>query len=117
MMRGRFAVLRSNYYIYFVPSHISVYLVSLNSKKNELLGHSIHVNIGKQLMKGGSRKTKNRFSYFYFFNYDITVNNCVPGIKFHRHIENILLEGTMSQICYIGPSFYFMNSRKIIMKK
>ena len=31
--------------------------------------------------------------------------------------ENIHLEGTMSQNFDIGPSFYFMKCRKIIMKK
>ena len=38
-------------------------------------------------------------------------------MKFHIHVENINLEGTVSQIFYIGPSFYFMRSRKIIMEK
>ena len=53
MMRGRFAVLRSNYmyYIYFIPSYIVVYLVSLDSQKNKLLGNISYVNIGKETVK------------------------------------------------------------------
>ena len=38
-------------------------------------------------------------------------------MRFHILIENIYMEGTMSQIIYLGPSFYFMNSRKILMEK
>ena len=45
MMRGRFSVLRSNLYMYFIPSYIVVYLVSLDSQRNKLLGYSIYVNI------------------------------------------------------------------------
>ena len=51
MMRARFAVLRSNKYIYVIPSYIVVYLVSLDSQKNKLLGNILHVNIGKQTVK------------------------------------------------------------------
>ena len=46
MMRGRFAVLRTNLYIYVIHSYIVVYLVSLDSQKNKILGNIIHVNIG-----------------------------------------------------------------------
>ena len=38
-------------------------------------------------------------------------------MTFHIPTENIPLEGTMSQIFDIGPRFFFMKSRKIIMKK
>ena len=37
-------------------------------------------------------------------------------MKFHIPTENIHLEGTMCQIFDIGLGFYFMKSRKIIMK-
>ena len=55
-MRGRFAVLRSNQYIYVIPSYIVVYLVSLDSQKYKLLGNIIHVNIGKQTVRWGIRE-------------------------------------------------------------
>ena len=51
MMSGRFAVLRPNKFMYFIPSYIVVYLVSLDSQKNKLLGNIIYVNIGKQTVK------------------------------------------------------------------
>ena len=51
MMCGRFAVLRSNRYIYVIPSYIVVYLVSLDSQKNKILGNIIYVNIGKPTVK------------------------------------------------------------------
>ena len=51
MMSGRFAVLRSNKYIYFILSNIVVYLISLDSEKNNLLGNIMYVNIGKQRVK------------------------------------------------------------------
>ena len=38
-------------------------------------------------------------------------------MKFHMPNKNIHLERTVSQNCYIGPSFYFMKCRKEIIKK
>ena len=40
-----------------------------------------------------------------------------PNIKFRILIEYIHMEGTVSQTFNIGPSFDFMKSRNIIMKK
>ena len=37
-------------------------------------------------------------------------------MRFQIYVENIHLEGTVSQMFFIGLSFYFMKSRKIIMK-
>ena len=54
MMRGRFAVLTSKYYIYFVPSFIQVYIVSLNSQKNEVLGNISYIQMGILSCKLGS---------------------------------------------------------------
>ena len=51
MMRGHFAVLRSNLNFYFTPSYIAVCLVSLDRLKNKLLGNIIYVNIGKHIVK------------------------------------------------------------------
>ena len=59
MMHGRFAVLRSNRYIYVIPSYIVVYIVSLDSQKNELLGNIIYVNIGKPTVKCGIEEFEN----------------------------------------------------------
>ena len=51
MMRGLSAVLTLNKCIYFVSSYIEVYVVSLHSQKNRLLGISIHIKIGKLAVK------------------------------------------------------------------
>ena len=59
MMCGRFSVLRSNLYIYFIPSYIVVYLVSLDSQKNKVLRNIIYVNIGEQTVKCGIREYEN----------------------------------------------------------
>ena len=59
MMRCRFAALRSNKYIYFILSYIVVYLISLDSQKNNLLGNIIYVKIGKKRVKGGNRESEN----------------------------------------------------------
>ena len=34
-------------------------------------------------------------------------------MKIGGHVVHIHLEGTVSQICYLGHSFYFMKSRKL----
>ena len=33
-------------------------------------------------------------------------------LKFDMHVDEGHLEGSVSQIFYLGPSFYFMQSRK-----
>ena len=66
-MRGHFAVLRSNLYIYFTTSYVVVYLVSLDSQRNRLFRNIIYVNIGKQTVKGGIREYETWFFHFYFF--------------------------------------------------
>ena len=34
-------------------------------------------------------------------------------MKIAGHVVKVHLEGTVSQIFYLGPSFYFMKSRKL----
>ena len=38
-------------------------------------------------------------------------------MKFEMHIHEYYSEGSLSQISYLGPSFYFMQSRKKSFKK
>ena len=33
-------------------------------------------------------------------------------MQFYLHILEYVMQGTVSQICYLGPSFYFMKFRK-----
>ena len=37
-------------------------------------------------------------------------------MKFYIHIKNIAVEGTVSQIFYMGPGFFPIKSRKNIQK-
>ena len=53
----------------------------------------------------------------HFFNVNISVNIKHSHFKFSVSILTIIREGTVSQICYIGPSFYFMHCRKYYFKK
>ena len=50
----------------------------------------------------------NLFFHFYFLNMDISLDISTLVIKFYTGALNILLEGTVSQIFYSGPGFYFM---------
>ena len=44
--------------------------------------------------------------HFYFLNMDISANIIVTEIKFSTEINNIHTQGTVSQIFYLGLSFY-----------
>ena len=54
---------------------------------------------------------KNDFN-IYFLNQDISLNNISRTMRMLTLIENIQIEVTVSQICYIGPRFCFMICRK-----
>ena len=41
----------------------------------------------------------------------------ITFIKIYLLIIATIMEGTVSQISYLGPSFYFMQCRKLCMKK
>ena len=49
------------------------------------------------------------FFYFYFLNMDISLYNYSPIMQFCTDVDNTLLEGSVSQIFYLAPSFYFMS--------
>ena len=50
----------------------------------------------------------NLFFHFYFLNMDISLNIYTLVIQFYTGVLDIPLEGSVSQNCYLGPSFYFM---------
>ena len=50
----------------------------------------------------------NLFFHFYVLNMDILLNIYTLVITFYTDILNFPLEGTVSQIFYLGPGFYFM---------
>ena len=50
----------------------------------------------------------NQFFDLYFLNMDISLDNCLPSMKFCTVSHKILLEGSVSQIFDLCLSFYFM---------
>ena len=53
----------------------------------------------------------NLFFDFNFLNTDISLNIYTLVIQFCTDVLNIPIEGTVSQICYLGLGFYFMKKR------
>ena len=51
---------------------------------------------------------ENQFFYFYFLNSHILLIIVITVIQFYTDVKNIHMEGTVSQICYLGLSFYFI---------
>ena len=56
------------------------------------------------------KKAKFRFFMLFFSNKDISIIVADIILKFCMLVLYILLEGSVSQIFYLGPSFYFMQS-------
>ena len=50
------------------------------------------------------QKIKDLLFYFYFLNMDILLNNELLVMKFCTDVKNIHMEGTVSQIVYLGLS-------------
>ena len=50
----------------------------------------------------------NHFFNFYFLNMDISLCICFLRLKFCMLGYKVVLEGTVSQIFYLGLRFYFM---------
>ena len=57
------------------------------------------------------------FSNFYILNVDFFLTMQDPTFKFYIHIKNITVEGTVSQIFYIGPGSFFYKILKINIEK
>ena len=55
--------------------------------------------------------------YHIFLNQDIFRKNALELLKFVKALDEGQMEGTVSQILYIGFSFCFMQSRKINYQK
>ena len=62
--------------------------------------------------KGGS-KSKNLIFYVIILNTDISITTQDIATRFGMTIFHIKYKGSVSQIFNLGPSFYFMLSRKL----
>ena len=51
--------------------------------------------------------------HFYFFNTDILLNIDVTELEFGTQVKNITIKGSMSQIFYLGLSFYFIKKKLV----
>ena len=58
----------------------------------------------------GREKGKILIFHVLFLNKDISIIVADIILKFCMLVLHILPEGSVSQICYLGPSFYFMQS-------
>ena len=56
----------------------------------------------------GREKGKIKIFHVIFFNKDISITVADIILKFCMVVLHILPEGSLSQIVYLGPSFYFM---------
>ena len=56
----------------------------------------------------GTSKNKNLIFHVIFLNKDISVTTLDITMKFSMTALHIHSEGSVSQIFYLGPSFYFM---------
>ena len=65
--------------------------------------NGILINLGLK-----KRQIKNLFFHFYFLNSDILLNNELTVISFYTDVQNIPLEGTVSQISDLGLSSDFI---------
>ena len=54
------------------------------------------------------KSVKILFFYYIFLNLDNSINIVHRLLKFSIGILDMITEGTVSQISYLGPSFYFM---------
>ena len=61
----------------------------------------------------GCSKTKNLILYVIFLNADILITIQDIDTKICMTFFHINYEGSVSQNFYLGPSFYFMLSRKL----
>ena len=51
---------------------------------------------------------KNLFFHFNFLNINISLIMKLPVLKVYTDVKNTRMEGTVSQIFYLGLSFYFI---------
>ena len=53
---------------------------------------------------------KKNISFIYFFNMDISFNMAITLIKMYLLIIDIIMEGRVSEIFYLGPILYFIQA-------
>ena len=73
----------------------------------------INMQMSFSVAEIGCSKTKNLILYVIFLNMDISITTQDVDTKICMTFLHINCEESMSQIFNLGPSFYFMLSRKL----
>ena len=68
----------------------------------------INIQISFFVAEIGTSKNKNLIFHVIFLNKDISVTKLDITMKFSMTALHTHSEGSVSQIFYLGPSFYFM---------
>ena len=76
-----------------------------------------HANVGNKIEVYSTWEFGNFSFQYFFFNWIISVIDRAKVTKFGTPLVEGHSEGTVSQIFNLGPSFYFMKSRKLSCKK
>ena len=76
-----------------------------------------YVNVANKIEVQATLEYKNCNFQYIFLNLIISVIHGAKITKLGTHVVEDYSEGTMSQIFYLGLSFYFMQSRKLSCKK
>ena len=112
-----FAVLRQICTFSLVFRYPKENYISLDSQRR-MLNHDINVEYVRNEIKSHTkREFRNCIFSNIFLNWIISVIYGSKFTKFGTHAVESHLEGTVSQIFYLGPSFNFMKSRKLRGKK
>ena len=89
-----------------------MFYLSLRSQRKVLSCNINYMIRYEEVFKLGACKFEKLLFSIYFLNWDILLNIFFRITKSSTAIDKIHMEGTMSQIFYIGPSFCFMKCRK-----
>ena len=68
------------------------------------------MKIDNEFPEGVGKISENNFLNIYFLNVDIYLIIHEPGLEFFICINNIVVEGTVSQIFDIGPGSFLIKS-------
>ena len=117
-MQGRFAALSSEYEIYHVSNLTIMHYISLNSQRKMLYYNKEHIKRDTGLFKLKWPESEKLLFNFYLLNQDISSNiNKLRSTKSWISMDEIHMQGTMSQIFDIGLSFEFIKCRNLCFKK
>ena len=117
MMRGPFTVLPFKCNICCIHNSTNTPFISLNSQIIMISYNINHIFVDEKIYQLRCWKLEKLLFNLYFLNYDISLNNAFRNTQFSIHIDNIHMEGTVSQNFDLRYRFCFMICRKLSKKK